>query len=158
MNSHIGPVDQIDADSALLACSTLPRVDHVDAHLLRTDGNTSRTPEQWAREILEHPPAGVRLRLRAGWTALGIALHHGRPDTVAGWPVTGNTAEYLRLQSDSRIGLHGQLITRVCDRGVTFATLVALDNPVARMVWAKVLPGHLTTVRSLVEGAARRTN
>lgn len=157
MNSPTATVDRVHADSALLARSTLTRIDHVDAHVLRTDGDLSRTPEQWAREILEHPPAAVRLRLRAGWTALGIALHHGRPDTIAGWPITGNTAEFLRLQSDSRIGLHGQLITRLSDQGVTFATLVELGNPVARMVWAKVLPGHLRTVRSLMEGAAQRT-
>ncbi len=155
--SRPGTVDRIEADDALLACSTLPRVDHVDVHLLRIGRPRVRTPEAWAREILEHTSVTMRMRLRTGWSALGIALHHGRYDTIAGWPITANTAEYVRLHGDSRAGLTGQLVTRVSDEGVTFATFVRLGNPVARMVWAKVLPAHLTIVRSLVEEAAERT-
>ena len=153
-----GSVDRIEADDALLACSSLPRVDHVDVHLLRVGRPPARTPEAWAREILERTSATVRVRLCTGWTALGIRLHHGRHDTVAGWPITVNTTEYIRLQGDSRIGLTGQLVTRVFDEGVMFATVVQLGNPVARLAWAKVLPAHLAMVRSLVEGAAERSS
>lgn len=151
-----GTLDRIEADDALLACSSLRRIDHVDAHLLRIDRSPTGTPEEWAREILEHTSVRVRMRLCTGWSALGIALHHGRHDTIAGWPITANTAEYIRLQGDSRVGLTGQLVTRVSDEGVTFATFVRLGNPVARMIWAKVLPTHLAIVRSLVEAAADR--
>jgi len=149
-----GTVQRIDADDGLLACSTLPRIDHVDVHLLQCGATT--TPEAWAREILEGTSAAMRVRLRAGWTMLGIGLHHGEPDTIAGWPITHNSAEYVRLQGDSRIGLTGQLVTRVTDDGIAFATFAQLSNPLARTLWAKVLPGHLTIVRSLLEGAVER--
>lgn len=151
-----GTVDRIDADDGLLGCSTLARVDHVDAHLLRVDSATLASPERWAREILEHTSAAMRIRLRAGWTMLGIGLHHGEPVTIAGWPIGHNSAEYVRLQGDSRLGLTGQLVTRVTDDGVVFATFAQLSNPLARSLWATVLPGHLTIVRSLLEGAVER--
>ena len=144
-----------DPDADLLACSTLTRVDHVDAHQLRTSHASS--PAEWAREILEGPPAVTRLRLRLGWTVLGIRLRPAGPDVIAGWSVTHRDAEYVRLQAMSPMGLSGQLITRVAGGEVTFATFVRLGNPVARRVWAKVLPTHLAVVCSLVDGAASRS-
>ena len=144
-----------DPDADLLACSTLTRVDHVDAHQLRT--SHAHSPAEWAREILEGPPAVTRLRLRLGWTMLGIRLRPAGPDVIAGWSVTHRDAEYVRLQAMSPMGLSGQLITRVAGGEVTFATFVRLGNPVARRVWAKVLPTHLAVVCSLVDGAASRS-
>lgn len=148
-------VERIDPGDDLLACSTLSRIDHVDVHSL-TSGDGPRDPLGWAREILEGPGAAVRLRLRAGWTMLGIRLHRGAPDAIAGWPITHHNLEYVRVQSSSPIGLSGELITRMAGDRVEFATLVRLDNPAARLVWARVLPTHLGVVRSLMDGAASR--
>jgi hypothetical protein len=151
-----GPVDAIDASTELLQCCTLPRVDHVDVHLAHCDSAAHESPELWAREILERTSAAMRLRLRAGWTMLGIGLHHRDPNTVAGWPITHSSAEYARLQGVSRLGLTGQLVTRVNDNGIVFATFAQLSTPLARSVWARVLPTHLTIVRSLLQDAAER--
>ncbi|MGE2735534.1 hypothetical protein [Mycolicibacterium vaccae] len=156
MTSQQPHIERVDTDRALLACCTLTRIDHADAHLLRADQMPARTPQAWAREILESAPVATRLRLRTGWRSLSLRLHHGEPDTVAGWPITADNDEYVRLHADSWIGLTGELVTRVGDDGVTFATFVRVANPVARLVWAKVLPHHLAVVRSLVEGAGRR--
>ncbi len=149
-------VQRVDADEALLACTTLSRVDHVDVHTL-SPTSALQTPEAWARIILEGPPAATRLRLRAGWTMLGLRLHRGDADVIAGWRITHRDTEYLRLQASSALGLTGELVTRVTDDHVVFATLVRLGNPAARLLWARVLPTHLTVVRSLLEGAAART-
>lgn len=151
-----GTIDPTKADDELLRCSTLARIDHVDAHVMHVESGALSSPEAWAREILEGTSAAMRIRLRAGWTMLGIGLHHGEPDTIAGWPITHNSAEYVRLQGDSRIGLTGELITRVTRDGVVFATVVQLSNPIARSVWARVLPTHLAIVRSLLEDTAQR--
>ncbi len=151
-----GTVDPIEADDELLECSTLPRIDHTDVHLVHIEPTALDSPESWAREILEHTSAAMRVRLRTGWTMLGIGLHHGDADTVAGWRIARNSAEYIRLHGDSRLGLTGQLITRVTGDGIVFATVAQLSNPLARSVWAKVLPTHLTVVRSLLQGAAER--
>jgi hypothetical protein len=151
-----GTVDAVDADAELLQCSTLPRVDHVDVHLVHCDAAGRDSPESWAREILEHTSPAMRLRLRAGWTMLGIGLRHRDDNTVAGWPITHSSAEFVRLHGVSRLGLTGQLITRVTDDGVVFATFAALSTPLARTVWARALPAHLTIVRSLLQDAAER--
>jgi hypothetical protein len=150
-------VTRVKADDALMACGALTRVDHVDAHQFLTAGSGGRTPEAWAREILEATSPSMRRRLRMGWTMLGLGLDHDAADTVAGWRITHNDANFIRLSADSRLGLRGRLVTRVTGDTVTFSTLVQLDNPAARLVWAKVLPTHLRIVRSLVEGAAERT-
>lgn len=139
----------------LHACCTLARVDHVDTHLMRTDAARLRTPEHWAREIMEGPPAATRARLAAGWTMLGIRLHHRRP-VIAGWPITHSDGEYVRLQGDSMLGLKGQLVTRVVDDGVEFGAFVQLGNPAARALWKRVLPAHLEIVELLLGEAADR--
>lgn len=156
MTPHTRTVEAMAADDELLACSTLSRIDHVDVHLAHVAPTALESPESWIREILEHTSAAMRVRLRAGWTMLGIGLHHGDADTVAGWRITHSCTEYVRLHGDSRLGLTGELITRVTGDGVVFATVVQLSNPLARSVWARVLPSHLTIVRSLLQDAAER--
>lgn len=147
-------VDRIDPDDALLACTTLDRVDHVDAHFLRTA--ITRSPAQWAREILENVSVIRQLSLCTGWTLLGIKLRHGDGMAVAGWPIAHEDTDYIRLQGDSFTGLTGELVTRVIDDGVVFATFVQLDGAAARFLWNRVLATHLSTVESLVAEAGER--
>lgn len=154
--SRRGTIDPIEAGDDVRRCSTLARIDHIDAHLMHVESGALASPEWWAREILEGTTAAMRVRLRAGWTMLGIGLRHSDANTVAGWPIAHSSAEYVRLQGDSRFGLTGQLITRVTADGIVFATVVHLGNPVARALWSAVLPTHLTIVRSLLHDAAER--
>ncbi|MBX7448305.1 hypothetical protein GR927_09910 [Mycolicibacterium sp. 3033] len=146
-----------DTDTLRTYCS-LARIDHVDTHLLSTDDPRGKTPEQWAREILEGPPAATRARLIAGWTMLGLRVHHRGPDAIAGWPIIHADADHVLLQGDSPLGLTGQLMTRVSDDGVQFATFVRLANPAARALWSRALPTHLKFVDSLLRGAADRSS
>ncbi len=147
-------VIQIEPDDALLACTTLDVIDHVDAHLLRTE--VVHSPQQWAREILTNVTAMRQLSLRAGWTLLGIKLHHGDPEAIAGWRVTHNDAEYLRLHTDSFTGLTGELVARVTDDGVVFATFVRLDGRVARFLWDRAVAAHMLIVPALLAAAGER--
>ncbi|WP_234788633.1 hypothetical protein [Mycolicibacterium iranicum] len=147
-------VVRIEPDDALLACTTLGTVDHVDAHLL--DSDLVRSPAQWAREILENVSARRQLSLRAGWTLLGIKLRHGDHDVIAGWPVAHCDTEYVRLHADSYTGLTGELVTRVTDGGIVFATFVQVDGPVARLLWDRALGAHLMIVPALLAQARER--
>ena len=88
---------------------------------------------------------------------LGLRVHHRGPDAIAGWPVAHRDADYVLLQGDSLLGLTGQLVTRVTDGGVEFATFAKLAHPVARAMWARVLPSHLEIVERLLREAAERT-
>ncbi|MDG4665341.1 hypothetical protein [Mycobacterium sp. 236(2023)] len=147
-------VIQIEPDDALLACTTLDVVDHVDAHLLRTE--VIQRPEQWAREILTNVTAMRQLSLRAGWTLLGIKLRHADRTAIAGWSVTHNDAEYLRLHADSLTGLTGELVTRSTDDGVVFATFVRLDGRVAQFLWDRAVSAHMLIVPALLADAGER--
>lgn len=149
-------VDRIEPDDALLACTTLEVIDHIDVHLLRTDAR--RSPQQWAREILENASATRALSLRAGWTLLGIKLQYGDRDAVAGWSVAHDDTEYIRLQSDSCTGLTGELVTRVTGEGVVFATFVRVDGAVARFLWDRALAAHLMIVATLLAEAGERVS
>ena len=144
-------------NDTLRSYCTLDRIDHADTHVVATERADHMTPELWAREILEGPPAATRAQLTAGWTMLGLRVHHRGADAIAGWPIAYMEAEHVRLQGDSLIGLKGQLVTRVSDAGVEFATFVQLGNPMARALWTRVLPTHLEIVDSLLRGAAERT-
>ncbi len=135
---------------------TLDRIDYSDAHFLRTDRTSDRTPEMWAREIIENTSAAMRARLTAGWTMLGLRLHPFDSHAVAGWPIAHSSAEYVRLQGDSRIGLTGQIIARGLDDGVVLSTFIQLGNPVVRALWNKVEPAHLQIVASLLREAGDR--
>lgn len=148
-------VRRIHAGDALVAHSTLRRVDHVDAHSIRIDCQNT-TPEQWAREILEHVPRTTRMRLHRGWAMLGLKLDHDDPAAVAGWTVSESNANFVRLHATSRLGLTGQLVVRMADEGFEFATFAQLTNVGVRAIWAAVLPGHLDTVASLLSGAVDR--
>ena len=52
-------------NDTLRAYCTLDRIDHADTHLVVADRADRMTPESWAREILEGPPAVTRARLTA---------------------------------------------------------------------------------------------
>src|SRR5262245_28566798 len=85
-------VCQIGVPPAARALSTLAHVDYADAFLVDTRANRSRTPEQWARAMLEDAPIGTRRALRRGWRALGLRAGSGASDRlVLGWEVRRST-------------------------------------------------------------------
>jgi hypothetical protein len=115
-----------------------------------------RTAEQWARAVLEDAPLPVRSALVSGWTALGLELHLGRPDTVLGWTVQRRTPDLVLLAAASRVGMPGQLVLERTAGRLRFATLVEHGTAVSRTVWKGVEPVHVRTVRRVLEQAARR--
>jgi hypothetical protein len=50
----------------------------------------------------------------------------------------------------------GELLLRRDEATLMFATFVRQDNSIARAVWTAIEPGHVKTVRSILEQASRR--
>jgi hypothetical protein len=98
----------------------------------------------------------VRSALVSGWTALGLELRLGRPDTVLGWTVQRRTPDLVLLAAASRVGMRGQLVLERMAGRLRFATLVEHGTAVSRTVWKGVEPVHVRTVRRVLEQAARR--
>ena len=66
------------------------------------------------------------------------------------------TPDFALFGAGSRLGLPAELLFKLEQRTLLFATFVQLENPIARAVWAAVAPGHRLVVRYLLEQAARR--
>ena len=86
------------------------------------------------------------LGLKPGWP---WARRH-----VLGWRIRRSSPDFVLLAARSRIGLPAELLFRRERDGVLFATFVQQRNPLARLVWARVVPAHQRIVRSLLTHAA----
>ena len=150
-------VREIPVPADARALSTLARVDYADAFVVETVPAADRTPEQWARAILEDAPLAVRQSLRTGWSALGLKVAGGqREGSVLGWEVRQSTPDFVLLGRDSRIGMPGELLFKREGDALLFSTFVQKGNPVTRALWAGVEPKHVRIVRRLLEDACRR--
>lgn len=148
-------VNQIVPPADTRALSTLSRIDYEDAFTISTE--VDRTPEQWARAMIEDAPPRVRAGLLAGWLGLGLKL--GQPWSsrhVLGWPVKRREPGWILLRADSWLGLHGELLFRSEPTGVLFATRIQHTNLAARTVWSSVTDRHQRVVESLLRHAAHR--
>jgi len=136
------------------ALSTLSRIDYEDAFLVETGLAQGQTGEQWARLILEDAPSTTRASLVAGWSALGLRLGSLQSDQcVLGWELRQSTPECALLAAGSRIGMPAELLFRPQPNTLLFATFVQHQNPVARAIWAPVVPRHQQVVRGLLARA-----
>ena len=151
-------VEQIQTPLYVRELSTLPRIDYTDAFVVDTHASAPWTAEQWARSILEDAPAGMRTKLRAGWTALGLDIggDAGKSDAVLGWPIRHLAPEMVLLGARSRVGMPGQLLVMTRPGGILFATFVHHRTVATRAVWAAVEGAHVRTVAALLGVAARR--
>jgi hypothetical protein len=148
---------QVAVPAGVRALSTLLHIDYEDAFLVDVATAQERTPEQWAREVLENAPTSVRRTLQSGWTAIGLKLGGAAADrSVLGWGIRRSTPEYVLLGAESRIGMAGELLFKRQRRTLLIATFVQQDNDVARAVWAGVEPVHVPFVRNLLEQTSLR--
>ncbi len=149
-----GRVRQVAPPPGVRELSTLDHVDYEDAFLVDTGPGQDRTAEQWARAILEGAPVSMRNGLTRGWSALGLRLssaHSGR--LVLGWEVRRSALDVVLLGASGRLGLSGELLFERRPHSLFYATLVQLENPAARGLWAGIAPRHRRVVRELLEQA-----
>jgi hypothetical protein len=140
-----------------LALTTLSRADYTDAFLLETGQAQDRTGEEWARAILEDAPAATRRTLRRGWFALGVRLGSTEDQRrVLGWEVRRSSPDFALLAASSVIGMEAEVLCKREQQGLLVATLMRLNNPVARAVWAAVAPRHRKVLRHLIREVSRR--
>lgn len=114
--------------------------DYADAFTAPTLDALMRTPEDWARRVLEGASRPMRLFLRVGWRYfLGFPLVGA--DGVLGWPVTAEADGWVALEQCS--WLFGVvLLMRASDGELVWATRVKYRSPVSRVAWAVVRPIH----------------
>ena len=131
--------------------TALSRVDYTDAFVRATRRAGDRTGEQWARAMLEDAPAATRRALRRGWFLLGVRLGSADdPQRVLGWKVRASSPDHAVLEADSLIGIEAEVLVEREPGAVLVATMMKLNNPLARTVWASFSPQHRRVVRGLL--------
>ena len=147
-----GRVRQTALPAATRELSTLTRIDYEDAFLVDIGLARDRTAEQWAREVLEGAPASTRRALSRGWSGLGLRLGPARSDRhVLGWEIRRSDPDVVLLGARGRLGLSGELIFQRSAHALLYATVVQLDNRVARGLWAAIESRHRRVVQDLLE-------
>jgi hypothetical protein len=129
--------------------------DYVDLFTLTTDGALDRSPEQWARAVLEGTPLGQSAR--SLWRLLGLRL--GPPhsaDHVQGWRIADGGDDWMRLETDSWF-MTGHAVVRLDERHVSVALFLRHDQPLAALVWPPVAVMHRRGVPAMLRQALRLT-
>ncbi len=146
-------VDGIAVPASVAELKLLDHVDYEDAFAVQTAAEL--TPEQWARLFFD----GTSRLFRAAWWWLFSGFRFrfsppGGPDHVFGWKILQNTPTEIVLGLNSPIGVTAHLITTTPPGQAVVSTLVRLETPTARAIWAVAVYGHRATMRYLVGHAA----
>jgi hypothetical protein len=138
--------------------TTLRRVDYTDAFLLSTPRAGERTGEEWARAMLEDAPAATRRALRRGWFALGVRLGSVEDSRrVLGWAVRQSSPDHAVLAANSLIGMEAEVLVKREPGALLVATIMKLNNPIARAIWTAFSPQHRKVVRGLLRQSGKRS-
>lgn len=134
--------------------ATLAHIDYEDAFLVGTGLAQDLTAEQWAREILEAAPLSTRQALTRGWSMLGLRLAPAQSGQhVLGWEIRHSDPDAVLLGARGRLGLSGELIFQRSPRTLLYATVVQLENRIARGLWAAIESRHQRVVQDLLARA-----
>src|SRR5918999_936373 len=143
-----GEVREVPLPPSARELATLVRVDYTDAFLLSTPRSEDRTGQEWARAMLGDAPGATRSMFRRGWCACGARL--GSTDDrrrVLGWAVRDRSPDHVLLAAHSLMGMEAELLFKREHGALLFATILKLNNPFARAVWALFSPQHRRVVR-----------
>jgi hypothetical protein len=102
--------------------------------------------------MLEGAPVSTRRALTRGWSGLGLRLGPAQSDQhVLGWEIRHSDPGVVLLGACGRLGLSGELIFQRSPRSLLYATVVQLENPIARGFWAAIESRHRRVVQDLLE-------
>jgi hypothetical protein len=110
-----------------------PDVDYEDAFTASVPDALSRSPEIWAREVLEGASWPMRAFLRVGWRYF-LCFRLARDNAVLGWPVVASDDGWVALEQSSWL-YDVVLLMRASEHELTWATRVTFRSPASRPVW-----------------------
>ena len=145
---------QRDIPEAIRRLDTLPNPDYVDLFTLTAPDATERSPEQWARAVIECVPM---VRGFLVWRViLGLRLEQrSSPECLGGWRIADRGDSWIRVEAASWF-MTAHLVLNVDEDRVSFATFVGYDRRVAALAWPRLAVVHRRAVPGLLRGAAKR--
>ncbi len=130
-----------EVPEAIRSLGTLANPNYVDLFTAATSGARDRSPEQWARGVLEQSPL-ARRNARVLWQLMGLRLgpQHSA-DHVQGWKIAARGDDWIRLETASWY-MTAQAVCLVEEDQVSISLSLRYDQPVAPLVWALVSGPH----------------
>jgi len=155
--SHDGAVSTVvglhNVPAAIRAIDTLVHPDYVDLFTASTSTAPDRSPEEWARAVLEETPAS-RAAPRL-WRLLGLRLGpRPSPDHVQGWRIAARGDDWIRFETASWY-MTAHAVVRVAAGTVSLALFLRFDRRIAALIWAPVSVMHRRGVPVMLRQASR---
>lgn len=143
-----------DIPEEIRSLNTLASPDYVDLFTAWTSEATDRSPEQWARAVLEEAPLSGQ-NARALWRLMGLRLgpRHS-PDHVQGWKIAAHGDNWIRVETASWY-MTAQAVCLVEEGQVSISLSLHYDHAVAVLVWALVSGPHQRAVPVMLSQAVR---
>jgi hypothetical protein len=115
--------------------------------------------EQWARDVFEGAPGGLRQFIVLGWiVALGVRLGpRSFSDHVLGWRIADSTGETIVLEAAFRFG-SARNVLRAESTRVVLATFVRYEKPLAKIAWSSAALIHERIIPYLLSHAASHSS
>jgi hypothetical protein len=145
---------QHDVPDAIRSLSSFEGPYYVDLFTATTRGPADKTPEQWVRTAIEGaPPIG---RFLAWQIVCGLRLERQpSPDHVGGWKITDRGDNWIRLEASGWF-MSAQIVFKVDEGKVSFATFVGYDRPLAAIAWPSIARIHRAVAPDFLRRAVRR--
>jgi hypothetical protein len=133
--------------------ATLEGVDYADCVVATTSDATERTPEEWARAVMEDTPTGRSAP--ALWRLIGLRLGPmPSPDHVQGWRIADRGDDWIRAETAAWY-MTAQAVVRVAQDQVSLALFLRFDRAVAGVIWLPVGVLHRRGVPAMLRQAVR---
>jgi hypothetical protein len=139
--------------NAIRSLAALASPDYVDLYTVTTSEATDKSPEEWARAVLEDTPLGRSAP--ALWRLLGLRL--GPPHSkeyVQGWKIADRGDNWIRLEAASWF-MTAHAVVQVDEAHVSVALFLRYDRPMASLVWPPVSIMHRRAVPAMLRQALR---
>src|SRR5262245_37216649 len=86
---------------AVRSLTTIPDANYVNLFTVTAPIATDKSPEEWARAVLERAPVSPR-NPRVLWRLMGLRLGPRRsPDHVQGWKIAARGDNWIRVETAS---------------------------------------------------------
>ncbi|HZA86827.1 MAG TPA: hypothetical protein VE466_08110 [Acidimicrobiales bacterium] len=140
-----------DIPETIRSHDTLTNPDYVDVFTAPASGATDRTPEEWARAVLEETPTGRAAP--ALWRRLGLRLGPTpSAEHVQGLKIAARGDDWIRLETASWfMTAHG--IVHTDDHQLSIALCIRYDHPIASVVWMPESAVHRRAVPVMLRQA-----
>jgi len=126
---------QRPAPAAMHRLDRLIEADYTDLFMIAPVDGHMKSPEQWARAILEGAPWSLLVIVGLAWRVLGLRLGpRASPDYILGFKIADRGKDHIIFGTTSWM-MTPHLVLKVEGDRVLVATLIRYERRSARCIW-----------------------